>query len=88
MKPEDLAARCARLHITYGGRLPARGLSDVREAAAAGEYTEAVDVLLAGLIALRTPVTGTERDELAELAEAAGIDPARTRDLNVTVPGP
>lgn len=84
MNQQELADACARLHTTYSGRLPEDGLEDVRQAAEAGEWREAVDVLLAGLDQHHVTITGTERLELAQLALATGLDATRVARLTVT----
>jgi hypothetical protein len=56
---------------------------DVASAARAGEWGEAVDVLLAGLVKTQVRVSGAERDELLALLNAMGLPPEPVSRLNV-----
>ena len=53
-------------------------------AARAGEWSEALDVLLAGLIKSNAPVSTAERDELASLFEATGLPSGAVAALSVS----
>ena len=59
------------------------GLRQVRSAARAGEWGEAVDNLIAGLAESRAVVTAAERDELRTLLDAMGLATDLTDGLNV-----
>ena len=56
-------------------------------AARAGEWAEALDVLLAALINTNAPVSAAERDELAALLEATGQPAGAAARLSVSQPG-
>ncbi len=80
MNDDELADRVSALPERFAGRLADDGLADVADAARAGEWGEAIDILLAGLTATGTPVTSRERDDLRELLESMGMptDPIAT----------
>jgi hypothetical protein len=70
---DDIANLVSALPDRFQDRLDGEGLADVRDAARAGEWGEAVDILLAGLIQTGTPVTVGEQGELRSLLEAMGM---------------
>jgi len=67
----------------FAGRLEPATFSQVRSAARAGEWGEAVDNLIAGLAETRAVVTAAERDELRALLAAMGLPTDLTDGLNV-----
>jgi thioredoxin-like negative regulator of GroEL len=69
----EMMDRVNALPDRFAGRLDPTDLDDVREAAYAGEWGEAVDNLIAGLAQNRAAVTTAERDELCALLEAMGL---------------
>jgi hypothetical protein len=69
----EIMTRVNALPDRFAGRLTSEGLADVRDAARAGEWAEALDVLIAGLIKGNAMVSLAERDELAALLEATGL---------------
>lgn len=69
----DIAERVNALPDRFADRLDSTGLMDVRDAARAGEWGEAVDILLAGLVQSGTTVTLDEQRELRSLLEAMGM---------------
>jgi hypothetical protein len=83
MNENDLADHVNALPGRFAGRLAEDGLMDVVDAAQAGEWGEAVDILLAGLVKTMTPVTAGERDELLELLNAMGMPTDPIATLNV-----
>ena len=83
MNDDELANRVNALPGRFTDRLPESGLADVADAARAGEWGEAVDILLAGLARAGTPVTAGERAELRELLEFMGMPTGPVETLNV-----
>lgn len=83
MNENELAARVNALPGRFAGRLEPTGLADVSDAALAGEWGEAVDVLVAGLVKTQVPVTASECDELRELLTAMGMPADPVAGLNV-----
>jgi hypothetical protein len=84
MNQTDLSIRVNALPGQYAGRLGQDGLGDLRDAARAGEWAEALEILIAGLDKTRTPITVTEYGDLSELAAAiGGLDALRIADLNI-----
>jgi len=79
----DIANLVSALPDRFADRLDDDGLADVRDAARAGEWGEAVDILLAGLIHAGTPVTVAEQGELRSLLEAMGMATDAVEALNV-----
>jgi hypothetical protein len=80
---DEMMDRVNALPDRFAGRLDPTDLDDVREAAYAGEWGEAVDNLVAGLAETRAAVTGAERDELRTLLAAMGLPTDLTDGLNV-----
>ena len=83
MNEIDIADRVSALPDRFADRLDGDGLADVRDAAHAGEWGEAVDILLAGLIQSGTTVTADEQSELRSLLEAMGMPAEAVDILNV-----
>lgn len=83
MNPTEISDRVSALPGRFTDRLDAAGLDDVATAARAGEWGEAVDVLLAGLVKTQVPVSGAERDELLALLTAMGMPTEPVARLNV-----
>jgi hypothetical protein len=79
----EMMDRVNALPDRFAGRLDPTDLDDVREAAYAGEWGEAVDNLIAGLAETRAVVTTAERDELRTLLQAMGLPTDLTDGLNV-----
>jgi len=67
----------------FAGRFEPATFNQVRSAARAGEWGEAVDNLIAGLAEVRAVVTPAERDELRTLLDAMGLPTDLTDGLNV-----
>lgn len=86
MNQSDIAERVIALPDRFADRLDGTGLMDVRDAARAGEWGEAVDILLAGLVQSGTAVTVGEQGELRSLLEAMGM-PTGAVDLLDVRPG-
>ncbi len=84
MNQSDIAKHVAELPGRFADRLDADGLTDARDAARAGEWGEAVDILLAGLVKTGTTVTVSERDELLSLLEVMGMSTEAVDMLNVS----
>jgi hypothetical protein len=78
----DIARRVTALPDRFADRLDSDGLADVRDAARAGEWFEAVDILVAGLVQAKTAVTADEQVELRTLLEAMGMPTAVVDTLN------
>ena len=83
MNDNEMMDRVNALPGRYAGRLDPADLDDVREAAYAGEWGEAVDNLIASLAETQSPVTTAERDELRSLLDAMGLPTDLTDGLNV-----
>ena len=83
MNESDIARGVTALPDRFADRLDGDGLADVRDAARAGEWGEAVDILLAGLVQAGTTVTVSERNELRSLLEAMGMPTDPVDALNV-----
>ncbi|HEY1319383.1 MAG TPA: MafI family immunity protein [Streptosporangiaceae bacterium] len=83
MNDNEMMDRVNALPNRFAGRLDPTDLDDVREAAYAGEWGEAVDNLIAGLAETRAVVTAAERDELRTLLDAMGLPTDLTDGLNV-----
>jgi hypothetical protein len=79
----DIAQRVTALPDRFADRLDGNGLADVRDAARVGEWGEAVDILLAGLVQAGTTVTVGEQGELRSLLEAMGMSTETVDALNV-----
>jgi hypothetical protein len=79
----DMMDRVNALPDRFAGRLDPADLDDVRDAAYAGEWGEAVDNLIAGLAETRAAVTPAERDELRSLLDAMDLPTDLTDALNV-----
>jgi hypothetical protein len=71
----------------FTGRLCPQAAADVRDAARAGEWAEALEVLSAGLINRKAQVSAAEIDELGALFAAAGmpVRPIRTKSETLAV---
>ena len=67
----------------FAGRLEPATFNQVRSAARAGEWGEAVDNLIAGLAETRAVVTAAERDELRALLAAMGLPADLADGLNI-----
>ena len=83
MNDDEMMDRVNALPDRFAGRLDPTDLDDVREAAYAGEWGEAVDNLIAGLAEARAVVTPAERDELRTLLDAMGLPTDLADGLNV-----
>jgi hypothetical protein len=83
MNQNDIANLVSALPDRFADRLDGDGLADVRDAARAGEWGEAVDILLAGLIQAGTPVTVGEQGELRSLLDAMGMATDAVEALSV-----
>ena len=83
MNENDIAKRVAALPDRFADRLDSNGLADVRDAARVGEWGEAVDILLAGLVQAGTIVTVGEQSELRSLLEAMGMPADVVETLNL-----
>jgi hypothetical protein len=79
----DIANRVTALPDRFADRLDSGGLADVRDAARAGEWGEAVDILLAGLVQTGTVVSAGEQFELRSLLDAMGMPTEAVDALNV-----
>jgi hypothetical protein len=79
----EMMDRVNALPDRFTGRLDPTDLDDVREAAYAGEWGEAVDNLIAGLAETQAEVTPAERDELRSLLDAMGLPTGITEGLNI-----
>jgi hypothetical protein len=80
---DEMMDRVNALPDRFAGRLDPTDLDDVREAAYAGEWGEAVDNLIAGLAETRAVVTAAERGELRALLAAMGLPTDLADGLNV-----
>ena len=83
MNETEMAERVNALPDRYAERIELATFSQVRSAARAGEWGEAVDNLIAGLAETRAEVTRAERDELCSLLDAMGLPTGITEGLNV-----
>jgi hypothetical protein len=83
----DVTTRLKALPEPFAARVHWKVSYDVGEAARAGDWGEALDVLLAGLIKGSAPVSPAERDELAALLEATGQPAGAVARLSVSQPG-
>jgi hypothetical protein len=79
----EMMDRVNALPDRFAGRLEHATFNQVRSAARAGEWGEAVDNLIAGLAETRAVVTTAERDELRTLLQAMGLPTDLTDGLNV-----
>jgi hypothetical protein len=79
----EMMDRVNALPDRFAGRLDPTDLDDVRDAAYAGEWGEAVDNLIAGLALTQAAVTTAERDELRALLDAMGLPSDITNGLNI-----
>lgn len=86
MDDRELANRVVALPDRFADRLDERGLRFARSAAGAGEWGEAVDLIVAGLVKTAAPVTVAERDDLLHLVEAMQLKTTDPLD-NLTVQG-
>jgi hypothetical protein len=84
MREQELATRVSALPEGLIGRVAADDLAQVQTYVYAGEWGEAVDLLVACLVVEQIPVTTAERDELAALVEAMKLETTEPLDrLNV-----
>lgn len=83
MNQTEIATRVNAIPDRFADRLDSAGLADVRDAARAGEWGEALDVLIAGLNDSNALVSPAERDELAALLEATGLPVGAVAKLRV-----
>jgi hypothetical protein len=79
----EMMDRVNALPGRFAGRLEPATFNQVRSAARAGEWGEAVDNLIAGLAETRAAVTTAERDELRTLLDAMGLPTELLNGLNV-----
>jgi hypothetical protein len=79
----EMMDRVNALPNQFAGRLEPATFNQVRSAARAGEWGEAVDNLIAGLAETRAVVTAAERHELRALLAAMGLPTDLTDGLNV-----
>lgn len=82
-----IVTRLKALPEPFAGRLHGRVRFEVFNAARAGDWAQALDLLLAGLIKSNTAVSPAERNELATLLEAAGQPAGAVARLRVSQPG-
>jgi hypothetical protein len=82
-----ISARIIALPARFTGRLDPQAAADVRDAARAGEWAEALEVVSAGLIKGEALVSAAELDELGALFAAAGmhVRPIRTKSGTLAV---
>jgi hypothetical protein len=66
----EVIERAEALPERFASRVPPEDLDGLRSMAAAGEWQELVDLLVASLGVTGAPVTATERDELRSLLVA------------------
>ena len=83
MDDNEMMDRVNALPDRFASRLERATFNQVRSAARAGEWGEAVDNLIAGLAETRAVVTVAERDELRTLLDAMGLPTDPTDGLNV-----
>lgn len=83
MNQNEIMNRVNALPGSFTGRLDAAGLDDVRDAARAGEWGEALEILLGGLIKAQVPISEAEGEELRSLLEAVGLPTEPVGRLNV-----
>lgn len=83
MDKHERARRANALPDRFEDRLDPADLQDIRTMMRGGEWGVGLDVLLAALASTGTPITPDERDELAALAEATGMDGARLEELTI-----
>jgi hypothetical protein len=79
----EMMDRVNALPGRFADRLDPTDIDDVREAAHAGEWGEAVDVLISSLAETRAAVTTAERDELSTLLDVMGLPTELLNGLNV-----
>jgi hypothetical protein len=89
----DINTRLKALPEPFAGRLHRQVSFDVGKAARAGDWGQALDVLLAGLITANASVSPAERDELAALLKAtrrpaAAMDRLIVREPGTDIPAP
>ena len=73
MNDNEIMNRVNALPERFADRLDPAGLDDVRGAARAGEWGEALEVLLGGLVKTQVPVSEGESEELRWLLGAVGL---------------
>jgi ornithine cyclodeaminase/alanine dehydrogenase-like protein (mu-crystallin family) len=72
VNPTEIATRINALPEQYAGRFDSQGLEDVRAAARAGEWGEALDILVCALARTQTLISQAEYIELEQLLDATG----------------
>lgn len=83
----DVITRLRALPEPFAERVPWQVRSGVRKAVWAGEWGQALEVLVAGLIENSVPVSPAERGELTTMLEAAGQPAGPVARLSVGQPG-
>jgi len=79
----EMMDRVNALPDRFAARLEPATFNQVRSAARAGEWGEAVDNLIAGLVETQAAVTTAERDELCSLLGTMGLPTDITKGLNI-----
>jgi hypothetical protein len=79
----EMMDRVNALPDRFAARLEPATFNQVRSAARAGEWGEAVDNLIAGLAETQAAVTAAERDELRSLLDVMGLPTGLTDGLNL-----
>jgi hypothetical protein len=82
----DVVTRFKALPEPFADRLAWQADRNVYEAAQAGEWDKALEMLLAGLAESGAPVSAAERDELVAMLEAAGRPTEAAAALAVASP--
>jgi hypothetical protein len=83
----SIATRLKALPEPFAERLHWQVRVGVHKAVRTGEWGQALDVLLAGLIKTSAPISPAERDELAAMLEATGQPAGAVARLSVRQPG-
>jgi hypothetical protein len=79
----EIMNRVNALPERFADRLDPVGLDDVRGAARAGEWGEALEVLVGGLVKTQVPVSEDESEELRWLLSAVGLPVDGVGHLNL-----
>jgi hypothetical protein len=79
----EIMNRVNALPERFADRLDQAGLDDVRGAARAGEWGEALEVLMGGLVKAQVPVSVGESEELRWLLSALGLPVDAVGRLNL-----